>query len=194
MIQIGEVIVSFDIFEKKFSCDLSACKGACCIEGDYGAPLEDDEIEKIGANYAEVKGYMTEGGVKSVKKHGFAVKDCDGEWTTPLVEHRECAYAIDENGCCWCALEKAWSEGKSTYRKPISCHLYPIRVARYAGFEALNYHQWHICAAAVEKGKREGMPLYRFLKDALIARYGEEWYAELEYAAKELEEGRLVIR
>lgn len=194
MIQIGEVIVSLDIFEKKFSCDLTVCKGVCCIEGDYGAPLEDKEMLKIEENYPHIKPYMTEEGIMSVEAQGFAVKDCEGEWVTPLVNNRECAYAIQENGCCWCAIEKSWSEKKSVFRKPVSCHLYPIRVARYPAFEALNYHKWKICSCARVKGYQEGIPLYRFLKEALIERYGEEWYSQLEYAAKELEEGRLIIK
>jgi len=194
MIQIGDVIVSLDIFEKKFSCDLALCKGICCIEGDYGAPLEEGEIRQIEENYGHIKPYMTEGGREAVKSQGFAVRDCDGEWVTPLVNDRECAYAIDEKGCCWCAIEKAWSEKKSAFRKPVSCHLYPIRATRYPAFEALNYHKWKICSCARAKGYEQNIPLYRFLKEALVRRYGEEWYAELEYAARELEEGRLIIR
>lgn len=194
MIQIGDVIVSLDIFEKKFACDLTVCKGICCIEGDYGAPLEEEEITRIARNYDHIKPFMTPEGKEAVEKLGFAVKDCEEEWVTPLVNNRECAYAIQENGCCWCAIEKAWTEKESDYRKPVSCHLYPIRVARYPAFEALNYHKWKICSCARSKGYEEGIPLYRFLKEALTEHYGEEWYAELEYAAKELEEGRLIVK
>lgn len=192
MLQIGDVLVSFDIFEKKFACDLAVCKGICCVEGDYGAPLEEEEISRIAENYGAVKSYMTPEGKEAVERQGFAVKDCEGEWVTPLVNGRECAYAIEENGCCWCAIEKAWTERKSVFRKPVSCHLYPIRATRYPAFEALNYHKWKICSCARDNGFRLGIPLYRFLKEALIERYGEEWYAELEYAAREYEAGRLV--
>lgn len=194
MLQIGDVIVSFDILEKKFCCDLAVCKGACCVEGDAGAPLENGETERIEENYAAIRSYMKPEGIEAVLQQGFSVLDREDDRVTPLIGGRECAYAIEENGCCWCAIEKAWSEGKSTFRKPISCHLYPIRIARYAGFEALNYHKWKICTAARVKGYQEGIPLYRFLKEPLIARYGEEWYAQLEYAAKEHEAGRLVER
>lgn len=193
MIQIGDTIVSFDIFEKKFCCDLQVCKGACCIDGDSGAPLEDSEMEQIAENYEGIKPYMKPAGVAVVDEEGFGGKDLDGDLVTPLINGGECAYAIDENGSCWCAIEKAWSEGKSSFRKPISCHLYPVRIKKYPDFETVNYHKWKICRCAVTKGERETMPLYRFLKDALIARYGEEWYEQLEYAAKEIEEGRIEV-
>ncbi len=192
MVQIGEVLVSFDILEKKFCCDLTACKGACCIEGDYGAPLEEDEIEALRQEYGRITAYMKPDGIRSVEEQGLAVKDCDNEWGTPLIDGKECAFTIEENGSCWCAIEKAWAEGKSHFRKPVSCHLYPIRIARYVTFEALNYHQWDVCRGARLKGEEAGIPLYRFLKEALTARYGEAWYAELEIAAAEYAAGRLV--
>ena len=192
MVQIGNVLVSFDIFEKKFCCDLSQCKGICCIEGDYGAPLHKKEIRNIKENYEKIKTYMKPEGIAAIEQQGFAVKDCDGEWTTPLINGRECAFTIEADGCCWCAMEKAWTEGKSTFRKPVSCHLYPIRIARYVGFEALNYHKWSVCREARIKGEKEGIPVYRFLKEALISQYGEEWYKDLEYAAQEYEAGRLI--
>lgn len=194
MLQIGDVMVSFDLLEKKFCCDLPVCKGICCIEGDYGAPLEEEEIDRIEENFEAVRKYMTATGIRAIKEQGFAVKDCEGEWVTPLVNGRECAYAIDEKGCCWCAIEKAWTENESAFRKPVSCHLYPVRVAHYDTFEALNYHKWKICSCARQKGFQEGIPLYRFLKEALVTRYGAAWYADLEYAAKEFEEGRLIVR
>lgn len=193
MIQIGDAIVSFDIFEKKFSCDLVSCKGACCIDGDSGAPLGDGELEQIEQNYANIKNYMKPSGIATVEEQGFGGKDLDGDLVTPLINGVECAYAIDENGSCWCAIEKAWSEGKSTFRKPVSCHLYPIRIKKYPDFETVNYNKWKICHCAVLRGEREGIPLYRFLKEALIAKYGEEWYEQLEYAAKEIEAGRIEI-
>ncbi len=193
MIQIDNALVSFDIFDQKFCCDLSHCKGECCIEGDSGAPLEKDEQAKIEENYENVKAYMKEEGIKAIDEQGFTMIDGDGDLVTPLIDGRECAYTIDENGSCWCAIEKAWVEGKSTFRKPISCHLYPIRITRYHGYEALNYNKWDICQCARIKGHQEGVPLYRFLKDALIARYGEEWYKQLEYAAHEIKTGQIEI-
>lgn len=193
MIQIEDALVSFDIFEEKFCCDLAQCKGVCCVEGDSGAPLEKDEPGKIEANYRNVKPCMKAEGIAAVEEQGYAVIDRDGDLVTPLIHNRECAYAIEENGACWCAIEKAWTEGKSSFRKPISCHLYPIRISKYEGFEALNYNRWEICACARRKGREEGIPLYRFLKDALILRYGREWYEQLEYAAREIEAGRIEI-
>lgn len=194
MIQIENTLVSFDIFEKKFSCDLSRCKGICCIEGDLGAPMDADEIGKIENNYDSIKVYMKPAGIQAVEKQGLAVIDCEGDLGTPLIDHRECAYAIDENGCCWCAIEKAWTEGKSSFRKPLSCHLYPIRITKYAAFDAVNYNKWKICSCARVKGEQEEMPLYRFLKEALIRKYGADWYEQLEYAAHEIEAGHLEIR
>ncbi len=193
MIQIGDTLISFDVFEKKFCCDLQQCKGICCVEGDSGAPLEKSESRQIEKNYGGIRAFMKPEGIRAVEEQGFAVVDKDGDLVTPLIHGRECAYAIDENGGCWCAIEKAWTQGKSAFRKPVSCHLYPIRVTRYAGFEALNYHKWDICRCARVKGEQEGIPVYRFLKQALIDRYGEEWYRQVEYAAREIENGAIEI-
>ena len=193
MIQIENTLVSFDIFEKKFGCDLRQCKGVCCVEGDSGAPLEKGESRRIEEYYEEIKTFMKPGGIRAVEEQGFAVVDKEGDLVTPLIGGRECAYAIEENGICWCAIEKAWTQGKSAFRKPVSCHLYPIRITRYASFEALNYNKWEICRGARIKGEQEGIPVYRFLKQALIARYGEEWYQQLEYAAREIENGNIEI-
>lgn len=189
MIQIGNTLISLDVFEKKFSCDLEKCKGACCIEGDSGAPLEESEEQLLRENYEGFKSYMTENGIKAVEEQGFAVIDRDGDLVTPLIAGCECAYAIDEDGSCWCAVEKAWTEGKSRFRKPVSCHLYPVRVTRYPDFEALNFNKWKICSCAVKKGEKLGIPVYRFVKDALIVKYGQDWYDQLEIAAHELETG-----
>lgn len=193
MIQIDDTIVSFDVFLEKFCCDLASCRGACCVEGDSGAPLAEEEPRRIEENYAGIQPFMKPSGVVAVGEQGYAVIDKEGDLVTPLIRGGECAYAIEENGVCWCAIEKAWSEGKSDFRKPVSCHLYPIRVTRYEGFEVLNYHRWAICREACVRGEREGIPVYRFLKEALIERYGEEWYAQLEYAAREMEEGRIEV-
>ena len=193
MIQIEDTLVSFDIFEKKFCCDLASCKGACCVEGDAGAPLEADEPGKIEANYEGIKIFMKPAGIDAVRQQGFAVIDVEGDLGTPLINGGECAYAIEENGICWCAIEKAWTQGLSDFRKPLSCHLYPIRVKKYGGFEALNYDKWQICHCAWVKGEAENVPVYRFLREALIARYGEEWYRQLEYAAREIESGRIEL-
>lgn len=194
MIQIDDTLISLDIFEKLFSCDLQLCKGVCCIEGDSGAPLEQEELVAIEKNYEQIKPYMKAEGIRSVEEHGFGEIDSDGDLVTPLINGVECAYAIEEKGSCWCAIEKAWSEGKSTFRKPISCHLYPIRITKYTDFEALNYNKWSICKCALIKGKKERMPLYKFLKEPLIEKYGKDWYEQLEIVAKEIDEGRIEIR
>lgn len=193
MIQIENTLVSFDIFEKKFCCDIQECKGQCCVEGDSGAPLEAGEQARIEANYDSFCAFMKPEGRKAVEEQGFAVVDGEGDLVTPLIGNRECAYSIEENGICWCAIEKAWTKGLSDFRKPVSCHLYPIRISHYAGFEALNYNKWNICRCARLRGEQEGMPLYRFLKEALIERYGEEWYAQLEIAAQEIQNGNIEV-
>ncbi len=193
MIQIEDALVSFDIFEKKFCCDLTRCKGVCCIEGDSGAPLDVEEPKRIAENYEGIQLYMKPAGVEAVASQGFSIMDRDGDLVTPLIDNRECAYAIEEDGMCWCAIEKAWKEGKSTFRKPLSCFLYPIRITRYEGFEALNYNRWEICSCACKLGEQKGIPLYLFLKEALITKYGVEWYEQLEYAAHEIEQGHIEI-
>lgn len=194
MIQIGDTIVSLDVIEKKFCCDLSVCKGICCVEGDAGAPLEEKEEEYIRENYEKIKLYMKPEGIQAVEEQGWAVIDVEGDLGTPLIHGRECAYAIEENGSCWCAIEKAWTEGESTFRKPVSCHLYPIRITRYPSFQAVNYDEWKICIGAKIKGEQEGVPLYIFLKDALIEKYGAEWYEQLCYVANEIKRGKIKFK
>ena len=193
MIQIENTLVSFDIFEKKFCCDLVKCKGVCCVDGDSGAPLEKEEPRKIKENYAGILPFMKPEGVKAVEEQGFSMIDRDGDLVTPLIDGRECAYAIEDNGNWWCAIEKAWTKRKSRFRKPVSCHLYPIRITRYLEYEALNYNKWEICSDARLIGDQEGLLLYRFLIEALIARYGEKWYEQFEYADLLIEAGRIEV-
>lgn len=185
MVQVGDTIISLDIFEKYFSCDIAICKGQCCVDGDSGAPMEKKEVRRIKDNYDNIKKYMSEAGIRAVGEQGFAVIDSDGDLVTPLVEGKECAYIIKEGDGWWCAIEKAWANGKSNFRKPISCHLYPIRITKYPEFDALNYNRWKICECAVAKGIKEKIPIYKFLKDALIEKYGTDWYKELEIIAEE---------
>lgn len=194
MIQIGDTIISLDVLERKFYCDLKACLGVCCVAGDSGAPLEEEEKQEIVANYPRFRQFMKPEGIQVVETQGFTTIDIEGDLVTPLIDGKECAYAIEEGGSCWCAIEKAWFEGLSTFRKPISCHLYPIRVTKYRNYEAVNYDQWQICVGGRIKGEQEGMPVYRFLKDALIRKYGEEWYEQLVYVAGEISKGKLKIR
>lgn len=185
MIDIDDKIVSTDLLKECFACDLGQCKGICCVEGNAGAPLEMDEVDILEEEYENYKPYMTEAGVKAIEEQGFMVIDCDGDYTTPLVNDAECAYSFEENGITFCAIEKAWREGKCGFQKPISCHLYPIRVAQFSnGTVGLNYHRWSVCRSAVECGKKLGVPVYKALKEPIIRRFGEAFYEQLEEAAK----------
>lgn len=180
MIKVGEVLVSDDIRIREFVCNLEKCKGACCVEGDYGAPLEEDELEVLKSIYPAIKPYLTKEGIQAIEEQGAYVLDPDGDYSTPTIGGRECAYArYDEKGILKCGIEEAYNEGKVTFKKPISCHLYPIRITRKKDFEAVNYHKWSICSAACTLGKELKVPLYKFLKDPLIRKYGEQWYQEL---------------
>ena len=190
MIAIGETLISVEVIEKKFVCDLNACKGACCVKGDYGAPLEEAELEMVDKIYAKVKPYMTEAGIAAVEKQGKYLKYETGEWVTPLVRGKECAYTyFDDDGTAKCAMEKAYLEGKITFKKPISCHLYPIRINMQRNqLEAVNYDRWSICKPACKLGDQLQVPVYKFLKEPLIRKYGKKWYSALEKAAQLLEE------
>ena len=184
MIQVDDKIISFDVFEKQFVCDLSACKGACCVEGDAGAPLTDNELEVLPNIYNEVKSYMRTEGIAEIEKQGFFVVDGDGDTTTPLVNNKECAFvAFDENEIAKCAIEQAYNDGKIDFKKPISCHLFPIRIKEYRDFDAVNYEEINICKPACDCGEQLQIPVYRFLKEPLIRLYGEEWYDKLTEAA-----------
>ena len=184
MLEIGRAIVSLDILEKHFLCDLLKCKGACCIEGDSGAPLTDEEAIEIEQNYAVFEKYMPEKHKAEVEKQGFSVIDSDGDLVTPLVNNRQCAYTFtDEKGILKCAIEKAYFEKEISFWKPLSCHLFPIRISEYKRFDAVNYQQLNICKPARECGATEKLPLYKFLREPLIRKYGSEWYEQLVYAA-----------
>lgn len=183
MIEIDDKIVSADLLRECFACDLSRCKGICCVEGNAGAPLDAEEIGELEAEYEHYKSYMTPDGIEAVERQGFAVLDEDGDLTTPLVHDAECAYACVENGVTLCAIEKAWRDGRTQFRKPISCHLYPIRLVRFAnGAVGLNYHRWNVCAPARECGRKLGIPVYKALKEPILRRFGEEFYKALEAA------------
>ncbi len=188
MLQIGNAIVSLDVIEKKFICDFAKCKGACCIEGDSGAPLDEDEKAILEEIYPDIKEYLNEKGIVEIEKQGTSVIDSDGDLVTPIINDKECVYTIFENGLALCGIEKAFLDGKISYRKPISCSLYPIRIQKYPEFDAVNYNKWNICAPARDLGYKIGTPVYKFLKEPLIRKYGEDWYKELEYAAENLEE------
>jgi hypothetical protein len=185
MIEIGRTILSLDLFLEQFECDLKECRGACCVEGDSGAPLTETEAEAIERDYPVFVQFLPERHREEISKQGFAVTDSDGDLVTPLVENRQCAYSFnDDEGILKCAIEKSYFEGKSGFRKPVSCHLFPVRISEYRHFDAVNYQRIAICHAGRVCGHRNNMPLYLFLKEPLIRKYGEEWYNELEKLAK----------
>ena len=184
MIEIEGKIVSTDLLTECFCCDISQCKGACCIEGDAGAPLDIDEVDILEEEYENYKPYMTPEGIQAVEEQGFMVVDVDGDYTTPLIDGGECAFTCyDENGVALCAIDKAFREGKCSFQKPISCHLYPIRVIDFKnGGQGLNYHRWHICKSACEYGSKHAIPVYKSLREPIIRRWGEDFYKAMEAA------------
>ncbi len=189
MIQIEDKLISEEVFSEEFVCNLSKCKGACCVEGDIGAPLDKAEAKILEDIYDKVKPYLTEEGIKAIEQKGkWEIDPADNEYVTPMVEDRECAYVtFDENGITKCGIEKAYEDGAVDWQKPISCHLYPIRVSEYSTFTALNYHRWPICNDACTLGKELQVPVYKFLKTPIIRKYGEEFYTTLCEAAEEYE-------
>lgn len=184
MHEIKDTLISDDIFDKKFVCDLASCKGACCIDGDSGAPLSEEECSILDDIYDDVKPYMLPGGIARVEEEGTYVMDSDGDLVTPLVNDKACAYVFyDEAGITKCAIEKANLEGKIDFRKPISCHLFPVRLKEYPTFTAVNVQLLEICKCACDLGTELKVPVYKFLKEPLIKRFGNAWYEELEKAA-----------
>lgn len=182
MIHIDDKVVSSEIIEKKFCCDVVRCKGLCCVHGSSGAPLSVGEVEVLKEIFPVVKPYLSLSGLKAIERQGTSVTDGDGDLVTPLVNGKECAYVAFGNGIATCAIEKAWLNKKVDFQKPASCHLYPIRVKVYKTFTALNYDVWDVCAPARQLGESKSMPVYRFLKDAIVRIYGESFYEQLEEA------------
>jgi hypothetical protein len=178
-------LVSLDLIEKDFVCNLSACKGACCVEGESGAPLDEEEINIIADNIDEIKPHMTRKALKLLDKKGFWEKDTDGDLVTNCLDGKACIFAITEGGIYQCSIEKAFNAGKINYKKPISCHLYPIRLANVGEYKALNYSKWDVCDPACKLGASLQVPVFKFLKDALVRKFGENWYNGLEQIAKE---------
>lgn len=179
-------MVSSEILSEAFVCDLQKCKGACCVEGDSGAPLEKKELGILEKNIDKIIPFLTKKGIKAINDQGVYIKDEDGDWVTPLVGNmKECAYTIFENGQAKCGIEKAHEASKIKFRKPISCHLYPIRIQRLKHYEAVNYHRWDICSAACKLGKRLRVPVYKFLKAPLIRKFGSGWYKKLQGVAEQ---------
>ena len=187
IIEVGDKIVSSEIFSKEFVCDLNVCKGACCVEGDEGAPLTAMETRILDTEYENIKPFLRDVGIKAIEENGAYYHDQFGEAVTQLVNEKECAFVtIDSNGWTKCGIEEAHKAGKTHFKKPISCHLYPIRVKKYETFEALNYDKWDICSCACDLGKELKVSVYKFLKEPLIREYGEEFYKELELVDSEL--------
>lgn len=190
LVEIGDKIVSTEIFERKFVCDLNACKGACCVEGDAGAPLTFEEVDQLEEAYEEVKPYMRPEGIAAVEAQGVFYMDQDNEPVTTLVNGGECAFVFfDDRGIAKCAVEQAYRDGKTQFLKPISCHLYPIRVKKFNDYQALNYDRWSICAPACACGESLNVSVFRFLKEPIIRAFGEEFYRELEVVEQELKRG-----
>jgi len=186
MIEVGQVLLHEDVVNEHFVCNLNKCKGACCLEGDSGAPLEASELDILDKIYPDVKPFMTQKGIATIEKNGTYVTDFEGDYTTPCVDvNKECAYVIWENGITKCAIEKAYENGAINWRKPISCHLYPIRITKYPEFDVLNYDRWSICSPACSFGAELKVHVHEFLKAPLIRKYGEEWFAELEQQVAE---------
>ena len=189
IIQIGDILVSEDVVTEYFACDYTVCKGCCCIIGDSGAPLEESELEPLEENYPIYSKLMRPQGREQIDKEGFFSIDRDGDIVTPVVDQtEECAYTtFDEAGNCFCSIERCFFQGECKFRKPQSCWLYPIRVTKLTGGgQALNLHRWGICKDAYEKGRREGIRVYQFLRDPLISVFGQDFYDALSYAAKKI--------
>jgi hypothetical protein len=186
MLEIGKAIVSLDVVEEHFLCDLIKCKGACCVEGESGAPLTPEEAVILEEIYPIVEPYMTPEGKMVVAHQGSSMIDSDGDLVTPLVNNHECAFTFkDERGITKCAVEKAFLDGKTNFRKPVSCHLFPVRITEYKRFDAVNYQKLKVCKPGRECGRGQKLPLYQFLKEPLIRKYGEDWYNQLSFAAAE---------
>ena len=186
MLKIDNSVSSAEIFKKKFSCDIKKCKGACCVHGDSGAPLEENEIEILKEGFPFVRPFMRQEAIEAIEMQGTSIVDSDGEQVTPLINNKECAYVVFQEGIAKCAIEIAYDAKTISFQKPISCHLYPIRVTKYKDFEALNYHEWEICKPALELGKKKNIPLYIYLREPLIRKYGGQWFEQLKAASGEV--------
>lgn len=186
MIEIDDTIVSLDLIERFFCCDLTRCKGECCVEGDAGAPLEKEEFDRLRNLLPVIWNDLSPEAQAVIHKQGVGYIDADNDIVTSIVNGKDCVFTYyDENGVCKCAIEKAYNEERIDFLKPISCHLYPVRVARYKNYRAVNYHRWSVCRAAELSGEQKRLPVYQFLREPLIRKFGEEWYNALDLCAKE---------
>ncbi|GGC89825.1 hypothetical protein GCM10011508_16380 [Flavobacterium lutivivi] len=187
MFQLGKTIVSEDVLVKEFVCNLSACHGACCIDGDAGAPLSKEETEILEKIYPKIKPFLRPEGIASIEEKGTWVVGTDQDLETPLIDNKDCAYVIFDGKTALCGIEQAYNQGLIDWKKPVSCHLYPVRIKEFSSFSAVNYDRWDICNDACSLGKELKIPVYKFVKEALIRRFGKEWYEELELIATEWE-------
>ena len=186
MFLIQNTLVSLDVLEKEFCCDLDKCRGCCCIEGDAGAPISDEEVKQIETILPILLPEMTKEAREVVERQGISYLDPSGERVTSIVNDKDCIFArTDHNGWCYCLIEKAYNAGKIGFKKPISCHLYPIRLTRVGDMTGVEYHRWDICHCARQLGKKLHTPLYQFLREPLVRRFGEAWFDELELTATE---------
>ncbi len=186
MIEIGNTVAHPDLIRTHFTCDLHACHGACCVHGDSGAPLEENETKILEEIYPVIREYLSEQSIKTIDTQGTWVIDIEDDKVTPLNNGKECAYTLFENEIAICGIEKAYNDGRISFRKPVSCHLYPIRITKYKQFDAVNYDHWDICNPAIIKGNHLKMPVYLFTRDALERKYGIEWFKELIEEAKNI--------
>lgn len=186
MLRIQKTLISLDIIERKFSCNVQKCKGICCVEGDYGAPLETNEIKTLKEDILNIKSYMTPLAISLYMEYGFYEIDPEDDYVTRCLSSGGCIFTFTENGIYKCAVEKAWADGKIEFQKPISCHLYPVRLNAVGDIVGVNYNKWDICKPACEYGEENSIPLYVFLKESLIRRFGKKWYRELESIAIEI--------
>lgn len=185
MLQIKDTIVSLDIAERFFTCDIASCLGECCIEGDAGAPITEDEYKKIKEILPLIWDDLMPRAKEEIEANGVAYVDEEGDLVTQIIDGKNCVFSCyGSNGMCLCAIEKAYREGRVDFMKPISCHLYPLRLKEYPSFTAVSYHRWKICKAAEVLGRKRGVRLYEFLKEPLVRRFGKEWYDELVTACE----------
>jgi hypothetical protein len=187
MIEIKDTVVTLDLFREQFCCDLGACKGACCIEGDAGAPVKLEKVAQLEEAAEIVWDELSPKAQEVIKAQGVVYTDQDGDIVTSIVDNKDCVFTCyDDKGCCYCAIDKAFREGRCKFQKPISCHLYPIRLSRMGSYTAVNYHRWDVCKAATLLGKKLNLPVYKFLKEPLIKAFGQEWWDECDVVAGEL--------
>lgn len=187
ILEIDDKLVSSELFNEQFACDIASCLGICCVHGDSGAPLDEEEKLLLENDLPQIEPYLKPEGITAIQQQGVSVIDFEGDLVTPLINSAECAYSYyTKDGICFCGIEKAYFEGKTSFRKPISCHLYPIRLKQLGDSIALNYDRWIICQCAREKGAKEKTPVFRFLKEAITRKFGEDFYNQLEEAYNEL--------